>query len=155
MSYETRLFINGEYVQGSSGETLTIHSPNDDSLVTDKIQVASEQDVDKAVAAARAAFPAWRDMAGHKRAAIMNKFADLLEANIEKLAKLESAAMGQPVSVAKRMILGPVALWRYYAGYVLKLYVKWEGSLIISLPGTLARLLASRSLQMRTVPTRL
>ncbi|KAF7191334.1 Aldehyde dehydrogenase [Pseudocercospora fuligena] len=121
MSYETRLFINGEYVQGSSGETLTIHSPNDDSLVTDKIQVASEQDVDKAVAAAKAAFPAWRDMAGHKRAAIMNKFADLLEANIEKLAKLESAAMGQPVSVAKRMILGPVALWRYYAGYAGKI----------------------------------
>lgn len=117
MSYQTNLFINGEYVPGSSGETLSIHSPNDDSLVTDKIQVASEQDVDKAVAAAKAAFPKWRDTAGHKRAAIMLKFADLLEANVEKLAKLESIAMGQPVSVAKKMILGPVALWRYYAGY--------------------------------------
>lgn len=47
----------------------------------------------------------------------MLKFADLLEANIEKLAKLESAAMGQPISVAKKFILGPIALWRYYAGY--------------------------------------
>lgn len=44
-----------------------------------------------------------RDTAGHKRAAIMLKFADLLEQNIDKLAKLESAAMGQPVSVAKKM----------------------------------------------------
>lgn len=93
------------------------HNPNDDSLVTDKIQVAGEQDIDNAVAAAKKAFPAWRDMAGHKRAAIMNKFADLLEKNADKLAKLESAAMGQPITVAKRMIAGPAALWRYYAGY--------------------------------------
>ena len=86
-----------QYVPSSSGETISIYSPNDDSLVTDKVQVASEQDVDKAVAAAKKAFPAWRDMAGHKRAAIMLKFADLLEKNVEKLAELESAAMGQPV----------------------------------------------------------
>lgn len=42
----------------------------------------------------------------------MFKFADLLEKNIDKLAKLESAAMGQPVTVAKKMIMGPIALWR-------------------------------------------
>lgn len=52
-------------------------------------------------------------MAGHKRAAIMFKFADLLEKNAERIAKLESAAMGQPITVAKRMIAGPAALWRY------------------------------------------
>jgi aldehyde dehydrogenase (NAD+) len=104
-------------VPSSTGEALTIHSPNDDSLVTDKIQVASEKDVDNAVAAAKAALPAWKTTAGHKRAAIMLKFADLLESNADKLASLESAAMGQPISLAKRMILGPVALWRYYAGY--------------------------------------
>lgn len=65
----------------------------------------------------RAAFPKWSKMAGHKRAAIMLKFADLLEKNIEKLAKLESQAMGQPMTMAKAMIRGPAALWRYYAGY--------------------------------------
>lgn len=47
----------------------------------------------------------------------MLKFADILEKNVDKLAHLESSAMGQPISVAKRMIMGPVALWRYYAGY--------------------------------------
>lgn len=88
----------------SSGETISIYSPNDDSLVTDKVQVASEQDVDKAVAAAKKALPAWRDMAGHKRAAIMLKFADLLEKNVEKLAQLESAAMGQPVWFVSRAV---------------------------------------------------
>ena len=47
----------------------------------------------------------------------MLKFADLLEKNVDKLAHLESIAMGQPISVAKLMIKGPAALWRYYAGY--------------------------------------
>ena len=96
---------------------MTIHNPNDDSLVSDSIQAASEEDVAKAVSAAKAALPGWKSLAGSKRGAIMLKFADLLEANVEKLAKLESQCMGQPVSLAKKMILGPVALWRYYAGY--------------------------------------
>ncbi|KAK5724503.1 hypothetical protein LTR15_004548 [Elasticomyces elasticus] len=117
MSIQTNLFINGEYVPSSKGETLSIYNPNDDSLVTDKVQVASEADVDRAVDAAKAAFPAWRDLAGYKRAAIMNKFADLLLQNVDKLAKLESTAMGQPISVAKKFIMAPAMIWKYYAGY--------------------------------------
>lgn len=102
-----------QYRKSSSGETLSIYNPNDDSLVTDQVQVASEKDVNDAVAAAKAAFPAWSRKAGHKRAAIMLKFADLLEKNIDRLAKLESVAMGQPITMAKGMIRGPIALWRY------------------------------------------
>jgi aldehyde dehydrogenase (NAD+) len=85
---QTNLFINGSYVPSSTGETLTIHNPADDSLVSDKVQVASEADVDRAVDAARAAFPAWRDLAGHKRAACMFKFAELLEREAGRLAGL-------------------------------------------------------------------
>ncbi|KAK5136798.1 hypothetical protein LTR08_002094 [Meristemomyces frigidus] len=113
---QTSLFINGQYVPSSSGKTLTIYNPTDNSIVTDKVQVASEADVDSAVAAAKAAFPAWRDMAGAKRAAIMIKFADLLEQNVDRLASLESQAMGQPFSIARMFVLGPAAMWRYYAG---------------------------------------
>lgn len=75
--------------------------------------MADEKDVNDAVAAAKAAFPAWSQKAGHKRAKIMLTFADLLEKNIDRLAKLESLAMGQPMTVAKGMIKGPIALWRY------------------------------------------
>lgn len=100
---------------------MTIYDPKDDSLITDKVAVASQADVNKAVNAAKKAFPEWRDTAGHKRAAIMQRFADLMEQNVDKLAQLESSAMGQPVSLAKRMILGPAALWRYYAGHAGKI----------------------------------
>jgi hypothetical protein len=58
--------------------------------------------VDAAVAAARAAFKGpWRKFTGAQRAACMNKFADLLEAQIDKFAKLETIAMGQPLSVGR------------------------------------------------------
>lgn len=46
----------------------------------------------------------------------MLKFADLLDANAERLGKLESVCMGQPVTVAKGAVQGPAAIWRYYAG---------------------------------------
>lgn len=91
---------------------MTIHNPNDDSLVTDQVQVASEKDVNDAVAAAKAAFPAWSKKSGPKRATIMLNFASLLEKNIDKVGQLESLAMGQPVSVAKGMIKGAIATWR-------------------------------------------
>lgn len=93
----TDLFINGQYVESSSKERLSIHSPVDDSLVTDNVQIASEQDVDAAVDAAEKAFPAWRDMAGSKRAACMLRFAQLLEENVERLAELGECRPVLPV----------------------------------------------------------
>ena len=121
MSIQTNLFINNEYLPSSTGETLSIYSPSDDSLVSDQIQVASEADVDKAVAAAKAAFHTWWATPGPERGRIMLKFADLLERDAKKLAKLESMAMGLPISVSTRLVHSPAAIWRYYAGFSDKL----------------------------------
>lgn len=118
---QINLFINGQYRPSSSGETLSIFNPHDDSLVTDKVQVPSEKDIDDAVAAAKAAQPAWAALSGQKRAMIMLKFAELLEKNADRLATLEGKAMGQPITLARAFVKRPVDLWRYYAGYCGKL----------------------------------
>jgi aldehyde dehydrogenase (NAD+) len=89
--------------------------------VSDKIQVASEGDVDKAVAAAKAALPLWSARPGGERAAIMLKFAELLEKNAAKIAKLESVAMGQPIGVATKFTALPASYWRYFAGFADKI----------------------------------
>ncbi|KAK5242072.1 hypothetical protein LTR96_011798 [Exophiala xenobiotica] len=78
-------------------ETLTIHNPEEDSLVTDKFQAASERDVDKAVAAAKAAFLGWKHTPNSKRSAMMLKYTDLVEQHNDKIAHLESISMGQPI----------------------------------------------------------
>lgn len=105
-----------QYVPSSTNTTFTIHNPTDNTVVSDVIQSASQQDVDDAVKAAKAALPAWKNLASSQRAAIINKFADLLEANADSIAKLETACMGQPINIARHLILDLIPVWRYYAG---------------------------------------
>lgn len=78
--------------------------------------------MDAAVAAARAAFEPWAATPPAKRAAVINKFADLIEANSEELAQADVKAMGQPASIAGGFIVPTAAgMFRYYAGYADKI----------------------------------
>jgi len=101
---------------------LTVINPVDGTVVTKDVQVAGPADVDAAVAAARAAFKGpWKNFSGAERAKCMMRFADLIEANIKQLARLETVAMGQPTLVGKTFIgLCPPG-WRYYAGFADKI----------------------------------
>ncbi|KAF2474059.1 aldehyde dehydrogenase [Lindgomyces ingoldianus] len=114
----TQLFINNEYVDAKSGETLSIYSPHDESLVADKVQVAGQADVDAAVAAARAAFKGpWSKFTGPQRTKVMLNFADLLDKHAAEIAPLEANSMGMPLQVVN-MILGMTSsVFRYYAGW--------------------------------------
>lgn len=92
----TGIFINNEFVKGNGG-TITSINPTDESEIT-KVSAASADDIDTAVKAARKALndPSWRELPATDRGAIMYKFADLLEANKEVLATLETWDNGKP-----------------------------------------------------------
>lgn len=97
---------------------------SDESEIT-SVEAASADDVDKAVRAARAAFkdPSWSELPATDRGAIMYKFADIIEANKEALATLETWDNGKPYSVALNEDLGEVVgVIRYYAGWADKLH---------------------------------
>ncbi|KEF63214.1 aldehyde dehydrogenase (NAD+) [Exophiala aquamarina CBS 119918] len=120
----TGLFINNEFVKSSSGDKITSISPTDESEIT-SVEAASADDVDKAVKAARAALndPSWSELPATDRGAIMYKFADIIEANKETLATLETWDNGKPYSVALNEDLGEVVgVIRYYAGWADKLH---------------------------------
>jgi aldehyde dehydrogenase (NAD+) len=92
---------NIQYVDAKSGETLSVYNPDDESLVAEGIQVASEADVDAAVDAAEAAFKGpWSKWTGAQRAVVMQKMADLIEKHANDIAPLETKAMGMPLNVA-------------------------------------------------------
>ena len=95
---------------------MKLYNPSDDTLVSNEIQSASEADVDRAVSAAKAAFPGWKGTSGEQRTKLMLKLADLIERDAERIAKLESTAIGQPVTIARFAVLAGAACWRYYAG---------------------------------------
>jgi betaine-aldehyde dehydrogenase len=77
---------------------------------------AGVEEVDAAVAAAKAAFPAWRDVAPADRARVMHALADALAARHEELARLEARNAGKPIGDARGEIGMVIDTFRYYAG---------------------------------------
>ena len=94
---ETRLFIGGDYVDAIDGDRFeTVNPANLESIAA--VSAASAKDVDKAVAAARAAFRNWSRMAPRERMEIMYRFTELIDENAEQLAVLDTLDMGKPIS---------------------------------------------------------
>ncbi|KAF2103934.1 aldehyde dehydrogenase [Rhizodiscina lignyota] len=121
-NYETRLFINNEFVDAKSGQTFSVYDPADDSLVTDKVQIAGEADVDAAVDAAHAAYKgAWGAMTGAARGACLMKFAELVEQKAAEVAPLETVSMGVPVAIGGMLMPMVSAIFKYYAGWADKI----------------------------------
>jgi len=89
-----KLWINGEWCNGTEG-VLDVENPATGETIA-QVAKAGAADVDKAVAAAKAAFPEWSAMPPRDRSKCMWKLADLMEANIEELARIESEDSGKP-----------------------------------------------------------
>ena len=91
-----QLFINNEYVDSKNSAKLTLKNPHDGSLVSNETALAGEADVEAAIKAAEAAFPAWKRLGASARRDMMNKFADLVTKNTEALAELTRITLGAP-----------------------------------------------------------
>ncbi|CAN7454356.1 aldehyde dehydrogenase family protein [Phenylobacterium sp. LjRoot225] len=90
--------------------------------VTAEIGLASPADVDAAVQAARAAFPAWRALSGDKRRDLMLKMAAVLEQNVPGLAELMTIENGSPSLMAPYMVLDAIQKFRYFGGWADKIH---------------------------------
>lgn len=106
LSVDTRHFIGGERL--ASAETFESVSPIDGAVLA-HVARGGAAEVDAAVAAARAAFPAWRDLGPHGRGELLHRLADLVEANIEPLANLETLDNGALLRSHRRGVMPRVA----------------------------------------------
>src|SRR5260221_9718762 len=121
-----KLLINNKWVDAASGKSFPTINPATGEVIT-HVAEADAADVDKAVAAARAAFEkgAWKKMPPSQRGLLMNKLADLIEKHADELAQLEALDNGKPYSVARAADLPlTIACYRYYAGWADKLQGK-------------------------------
>ncbi|MBT0671417.1 aldehyde dehydrogenase family protein [Novosphingobium profundi] len=122
------LLINGEWCQAASGATFATLDPATGSELG-QVAAAGATDVDAAVAAARAAQGAWAATVPAQRASILWKIADLIEANIDDLAELETLDQGKPLFVGRwAEIPGAVNQFRFFAGQAMAI----EGNTIES-----------------------
>lgn len=113
------LYINGQWRDASNGDTYTASSPADGSLLAVCAQ-ATREDVDDAVKAAWEAFKTWKKTTPAERAAILNKIADIIDANKERLAMVESMDNGKPIRETMNVDIPLSAQhFRYFAGCIL------------------------------------
>ena len=117
------LLINNEWVKSAGSDPIPTLDPATGDILG-YIQSATEADVDAAVKAARAAFRSgeWANMTPAARGKFLWKMAELIEANIDELAELETLDQGKPLYVGRwAEIPGAAEQFRYFGGMATKI----------------------------------
>lgn len=109
--------INGEWVTAVSGKTFNNTTPIDNTTLCD-VARGDAEDIDRAAQAAAAAFPAWAKLPAKKRRDLLYHVADLIEANAEEIALLESLDTGQPIRFMSKAAVRAAANFRFFADRV-------------------------------------
>ena len=107
-------FIAGKAQAGASAHTIENVSPVDSSVLN-QVSCGDERDVDAAAAAARNAFPAWRNRSGDERRAILHRVADAIESRREEIAFVECMDTGQPLRFMSGAALRGAENFRFFA----------------------------------------
>jgi aldehyde dehydrogenase (NAD+) len=114
--FQTKLFINNEFVDAIEGGTIDVLNPFDNSLLA-KVSEARHADIDRAVEAARKAFPAWAAMNPSDRGVLIGKLADAIEKDRDNLSLIETLDTGHPIRDTRNLdVMRTVATFRYFAG---------------------------------------
>ncbi len=115
----TKLLINNRWIPSVSGKEFSTVNPSTGEEIC-RIAEADAADVNKAVAAARAAFERgpWKKINASERGRLLNRLADLIEKHTDELAALEALDNGKPFTIAKAVdVPMSVACYRYFAGW--------------------------------------
>lgn len=114
-----QLYINGKWVDASDGATFQTRCPANGEVLS-TCAAATQADVDAAVTAAWEAFQSWKNVTVNERAAILNQVADIIEANAEHLAMVESLDNGKPIRETLAIDIPYSARhFRYFAGCIM------------------------------------
>ena len=119
-----RMVIGGESIEAADGQTFEVVNPATGRVIATAPQ-GGKEDVDRAVAAARAAFAdprGWATWAAGKRGRTLAKLAALIKAHTDELAWLESRNVGKPISGSRGEVTGASLVFDYYAGAANKIF---------------------------------
>lgn len=121
LNRQPALLIGGEWIAAASGQTFETINPATGTPLA-RVARGDAQDIDRAVQAARRAFPGWSETLPAARERVLHRFADLMEAHKEELAQLETLDNGKPFTVAFNVEVNvAIGQMRYYAGWPTKL----------------------------------
>ena len=116
-----QMFINGEWVASKSGKTFPVYDPSTEEVIA-QVPEASAEDVNSAVAAAKAAFELgpWATTTAQERGRVLFRLADKVRQNLPALAELECRNTGKPIVEAEYDLNDVATCFEYYGGLATK-----------------------------------
>lgn len=108
--------INGEWRDSATGQTFESTNPADTREIIGTAPLSDERDVNEAVKAARAAFPAWSKLSWVKRADIIDNFAQLIKRDLQEMSRLCTRECGKPINEGKADVVESLHMAQYVAG---------------------------------------
>ena len=116
-----KMYINGEFVEAHSGGVFPVYDPSTEEIIAE-VPEADEKDVDRAVAAAKAAFNsgAWPQTTAQDRGRILFRLAERIRKEAAHLAELECRNSGKPIVEAEYDIADAATCFEYYGGMATK-----------------------------------
>jgi betaine-aldehyde dehydrogenase len=117
------LLIDGEHIAAADERTFETHNPATGAVLAD-VALASAEDVNRAVAAARRAFDSgpWPRMKAVERGRMLRRVADLIRERLDSLAELETGNSGKAIADARDEVGGAANTFEYYAGAADKVF---------------------------------
>ena len=115
MLLRNQLFIGGAWVAPSGKQTIEVHNAGNGEVMG-RVPLGDDKDVERAVMAARTAFPSWSETPAETRAGYLEKISAGLKARADELARLIAQEVGMPLKMAARIQAGlPIANFANYA----------------------------------------
>jgi succinate-semialdehyde dehydrogenase/glutarate-semialdehyde dehydrogenase len=111
---KTDALINGQWVKGAAAQRFDVNDPSTGAKLADVANLGPK-DAELAIAAANAAWPAWRSKTAKERSIILRRWYDLLMANQEDLGRIMTAEQGKPFAEAKGEVAYGASFVEWYA----------------------------------------
>ena len=116
-----KAFINGKWVMADSGRVFSVFNPATGARIADIPDMGAD-DAEKAIAAAKAAFLAWKNLTAKERGKYLLKWNQLILDNLDQLAALLTAEQGKPLAEAKAEIINGAASVEWMAAEARRIY---------------------------------
>ncbi|MGI4799136.1 MAG: aldehyde dehydrogenase family protein [Janthinobacterium lividum] len=107
-------FVDGDWHSDNAMSWFAVRNPANEELLA-QVAAAGDGVVDSAVAAARRAFPAWRDLGPYKRAALLRRLAQIVDERRDSIARVLTAEQGKPLDEARGEVSKVARTFEFYA----------------------------------------
>ncbi|WP_082386247.1 aldehyde dehydrogenase [Rossellomorea vietnamensis] len=122
-----RLYVNGEFVDSTSNETMDVINPANEETIS-SIPLGTEEDVNQAIESAHTAFLSWSKVPSKERASYLYKIADKLEERKEQFVQMLTEENGKTLDASEGELDVAIEYFRYMAGWALR----YEGEILES-----------------------